>query len=399
MQRLVLADPGKEDRQELQTPGEDQHRGCLLALEGARPAAGEARKHLQTRRPLHLWLQHRTQCVDLRLPIIDDNRPGYGHVVERPEIQVIGFKDGWFLIDGAAYPDPYASQIYTGRGWVESKFVTTYLFRDTLKKAPSNESPDVSYLYGTSDGIAYQPYSVQVQRVLGCSGRWLEVEIYQQNAKTVAGKPASTADGTVRGWTDRSCVEQDHPPCTGTQFDYSWSPLPAGVTECNFGALSNDRDPAGLNVREAPDLNAPILGRLLPPTDIGGGTMVRASVQVIGYRKGWFLIEAGPYNDSDVPPGRPRPHSGRGWVAGNMLTAELLRDRLKHAPSEKSGDVVFLVSDAGSDPQNVKMRRIVACSGDWVLVEIALVNGLKPLLETHAPKGAVRGPASVTPSV
>jgi hypothetical protein len=47
------------------------------------------------------------------------------------------------------------------------------------------------------------------------------------------------------------------------------APLPAGVTECDFGALSNDPDPAGLNVRAAPDSNAAVLGRLLPPTDKG----------------------------------------------------------------------------------------------------------------------------------
>ncbi len=332
-----------------------------------------------------------------RLPIIDDNGPNRGHVVERPVLQVIGFKDGWFLIDGASYPEPYASEIYVGRGWIDGKFVTTHLFRDTLKKAPTNESPDVSYLYGTSDGSAYRPYNIGVSRVLGCSGQWLEVEIYQPTARTVFGKPVATNDGTLRGWTDRSCVEQDHPPCTGTQFDYPWSPLPAGVTECNFGALSNDRDPAGLNVHEAPDLSAPVVGRLLPPTDIGNGTMVRATVQVIGYRKGWFLIETGPYNDFDFTvKGRPRPYTGRGWVVGTMLTAELLRDRLKQAPSETSADVVLLQSDAGADPQNVKMRRLMACSGDWTLVEIALENGLKPLLDTHAPKGAMRGWANGT---
>src|SRR5207244_5869299 len=101
--------------------------------------------------------------------------------------QVIGAKDGWFLIESAA-----------GRGWVEGKFVTTNLFRDTLKKAPSTDSPEVAYLRGTgSDGIPYQPYGLERGRVLGCSGPWLEVEIHQPNAKTLSGKPASTADATV----------------------------------------------------------------------------------------------------------------------------------------------------------------------------------------------------------
>src|SRR5258708_11449137 len=46
-----------------------------------------------------------------RLPIIDDNGPNRGHVIERAELQVIGFKDGWFLIEGPPSPAPYTSTI------------------------------------------------------------------------------------------------------------------------------------------------------------------------------------------------------------------------------------------------------------------------------------------------
>ena len=46
-----------------------------------------------------------------RLPAGDNTR-------YLPEIQVIGLADGWFLIDGAAYPEPAPSQIYAGRGWI-----------------------------------------------------------------------------------------------------------------------------------------------------------------------------------------------------------------------------------------------------------------------------------------
>jgi hypothetical protein len=330
-----------------------------------------------------------------RLPAIKDEHTGfYGGAGELPEFKVIGFKDGWFLIEDAAYPEPYRPKLHSGRGWLESKVVTTHLFRDTLKKAPTNDSPDVAYLHGIIDGIPYQPYSLEI-KLLGCTGRWFEVEIYQPDGKTPSGKPAST-DGTVRGWTDRSCTSQDRGPCRGTQFDYAWSPLPAGVTECSFGALSNDPDPAGLNVRESPDRNARILGRLSPPTNIGGNTIVLAEVRVIGFQKDWFLIETGPYNPNDLPPHLPKPYSGRGWVAGNLLTTELLRNMLKQAPSQTSADVVNLDVDGVSDPQTVKMRRILACSGDWVQVEVALAKGMKPLVKTDAPAGAVRGWANGT---
>jgi len=328
-----------------------------------------------------------------RLPA---NRSPYINGVELPEIQVIGVMDGWFLIEGAAYREPNPSPLYTGRGWVEGKVVTTNLFRDTLKKAPRNDSAVVSQLYGTgSNGIPYQSFGLEVRRVLGCSGPWLEVEIDLPEARTLSGQPASTAGGTVRGWTDRSCTKQHDGPCPGVQFDYPWSPLPAGVTECQFRALSNDPDSAGLNVRDAPDRNARVLGRLL--SRHVGGEIVRAEVQVIGYRKGWFLIEATPYYDAD----QPKSYSGRGWVAGNMLTAGLLRNSLKQAPNRQSADVVDLrVLDRQgtplTDPQHVKMRRIIACSGDWVQVEVALEKGMKPLLASGAPKGAVRGWANGT---
>jgi hypothetical protein len=185
-----------------------------------------------------------------------------------------------------------------------------------------------------------------------------------------------------------------HPIGASAQGDPS-APLPAGVTECRFRAFSSDPDPAGLNVRDAPSPNARVLGRLLP-RHVGGET-VQAEVQVIGYRKGWFLVEATPYPDAD----QPKSHSGRGWVAASLLTAGLLRNRLKQAPSEQSADVLDLrVLDKEGiplvTPDTVKMRRLMACSGDWVEVEVALMKGMKPLLESGAPKGAVRGWANGT---
>jgi hypothetical protein len=350
--------------------------------------------------PIRESPQHDARVLG-RLPALKDkdtDSAGYSRDGELAEFRVLGAKDGWFLIEGAEYPELDRPKLYATRGWLDGKAITTNLFRDTLKKAPSNTSPDVAHLYGTSDGRPYQPYGIDVQRVVGCAGPWLEVEIHQPGVKTLAGKPAS-ADGTVRGWTDRSCPQQRDGPCKAKQFDYTWSPLPAGATECNFYALSNDRDPAGLNVREAPDAAARVLGRLMPPTAIlGSDIKVAAEVRVIGFQKGWFLIEAGPYDGADLVPLKAKPYIGRGWVSGNMLTTELLRRMLKQAPDEKSADVVDLYGDGSgqSNPQNVRMRRIIACSGDWVHVEIALEKGMKPVLATDAPKGAVRGWANGT---
>ena len=84
-----------------------------------------------------------------------------------------------------------------------------------------------------------------------------------------------------------------------------------------------------------------------------------------------------------------------------MLTGGLSGNRLKQAPSAQSADVIDLrARDKEGIPlvevHTVKLRRIFACSGDWVRVEIALVKGMTPLVESGAPKGAVRGWANGT---
>jgi hypothetical protein len=94
-----------------------------------------------------------------RLPAIKDaDASAYGRDGEIPEIHVIGSKDGWFLVEGAAYQEPNRPKLYAGRGWVDGGLITTHLFRDTLKKAPSNTAADVVYLSGTDpEGFSYSP--------------------------------------------------------------------------------------------------------------------------------------------------------------------------------------------------------------------------------------------------
>ena len=95
-----------------------------------------------------------------RLPAVDSTR-------YLPEIQVIGFKDGWFLIEGAAYPELFPSQIYTGRGWVEGKSVTTHLFRDTLKKVAKQRFARCQPSLGHAT-TPYRPY-----RPRGAARPWM----------------------------------------------------------------------------------------------------------------------------------------------------------------------------------------------------------------------------------
>ena len=315
--------------------------------------------------------------------------------------RVLGAKDGWFQIEGASYVNPRSPSSPGGKGWVDGRSVTVRLYRETLKAAPNDAAPDIVTLFAyDADGVSlYSPNSVPVSRVFGCSGRWLEVEIRLPGAKTLTGEPAS-ADGTVRGWTDRTCVDPDfNGKCASRQFDYPWSPLPSGITECNFSAFSRDHDPAGLNVRAEPDANARILGRLPVGRLEPNAPYSTFGADVIGYKKGWFLIEHG--FEAVWTPQRPKEpvYSGRGWVAANLMTAQLLREKLKLAPNGAAPDVLDLRDVKGEGPDDccfLTPRRILGCSGDWAHVEIALRPGEKALAKTNAPAGAVRGWANGT---
>ena len=75
-------------------------------------------------------------------------------------------------------------------------------------------------------------------------------------------------------------------------------PLPPGAVACrDFTAFANDPDPNGLNVRAEPDAHAKILGRLPPPLVYAADDIWYATASVIGFKKGWFLIEGGEADD------------------------------------------------------------------------------------------------------
>ena len=313
--------------------------------------------------------------------------------------RVLGAKDGWLQIEGANYNKLLSPSSPGERGWVDGRSVTVRLYRETLKATPNNAATDVVYLLAyNADGIlTSSPASVPVSSVFGCSGRWLEVEIQLPEAKTLTGEPVS-ANGTVRGWTDRTCVDPDASgQCAQQPFDYPWSPLPSGITECNFDAFSKDHDPAGLNVRAEPDAKARVLGRLPPSINLNGYSSF--GVTVIGYKKGWLLVEQG---FDAVPDPRlttqPR-YFGRGWVAANLMTTQLLRGKLKQLPNPASSDVIDLKDVRGEGPDDswfVTPRHVLSCSGDWLHVEIGLSPLVKAPARTDGPTGAVRGWANGT---
>lgn len=172
---------------------------------------------------------------------------------------------------------------------------------------------------------------------------------------------------------------------------------PAGMKACALQAYSRDPDPAGLNVRAAPNGRAPILGKLPHVTNAQSGSF-DAIFEIIGAKDGWLLIKGAKYDPDYGPiPHAPKLYSGAGWVAGSLVGMGLLAHSLKSAPRDDAPDVVSLSGfddSGGGGPQDVAFRSLLDCDGEWYRVELPLkqeVGRLKPLTPSDGPTDAVRG--------
>ena len=129
-----------------------------------------------------------------------ENAPDSGWLTE---FAIIGFKDGWFLIEGAqppgksyegdAYPRNHPKP-YAGRGWVAaSKVGAQYANGDTrmggLYQAPHT---DANWMPAKNDGGSEISADGGPRKILACSGFWALVESHDK----------------VRGWWRRLCSNQ-----------------------------------------------------------------------------------------------------------------------------------------------------------------------------------------------
>jgi len=105
----------------------------------------------------------------------------------RTEFTIIGFKDGWFLIEGAKPPGKeYESEgwplkypkVYTGRGWVAASKVGANFANGATRHGGLFQAPDidarwtrVTDRHGNELGADNSP-----DRILTCSGLWALVE-------------------------------------------------------------------------------------------------------------------------------------------------------------------------------------------------------------------------------
>lgn len=129
-----------------------------------------------------------------------ENTPEGGWLTE---FKIIGYRDGWFLIEGAQPPgkdyegESYprnAPKPYAGRGWVSSSKVgAQYANGDTqmggLYQAPHT---DANWMPARNEGGSEIGADGGPKRIFACSGYWALVESHDK----------------VRGWWRRLCSNQ-----------------------------------------------------------------------------------------------------------------------------------------------------------------------------------------------
>lgn len=128
-------------------------------------------------------------------------------------------------------------------------------------------------------------------------------------------------------------------------------------------ANANDADPAGLNVRAAPGLDAPVLGtlklRAFARDAMGRDLLQTPQFSITGSAHGWLLIEDIRYPDGMEDPALP----ASGWVHGSRV---LVRSYDESAPTAR------LHSEPGSGGSSELLRgvnfSVLGCRDRWLHV-------------------------------
>jgi hypothetical protein len=128
-----------------------------------------------------------------------ENAPDEGY---RTEFYIRGYKDGWFLIDGAMppgqdYVNDYPKRFpkpYAGRGWVHASKVGAQYANGDTRMGGLFQAPHADARWTPAKGEGGSPISADggPKRVLACSGFWALVESHDN----------------VRGWWRRLCSGQ-----------------------------------------------------------------------------------------------------------------------------------------------------------------------------------------------
>jgi hypothetical protein len=139
----------------------------------------------------------------------------------------------------------------------------------------------------------------------------------------------------------------------------------AGVTACAVSGWSNDQDPAGLNVRAAPRLDAAIIGRV-PPPQTQAGDSYAAEFRIIGSRNGWLLVRDVKFADYGDSKGDHVLLRGPGWVFADKVRFLINHPEVRSAPAADASVITKLQSqDLSGGPDSATIDHVFGCSGDF----------------------------------
>jgi len=160
----------------------------------------------------------------------------------------------------------------------------------------------------------------------------------------------------------------------------AWSETPvdaSGATACAIAGWSSDSDPAGLNVRAAPRLDAAVVARVPPPEQQDGDSYA-AEFRIIGSRDGWLLVRDVKVIDYGNGKGDRVVFAGPGWVFGDKVRFAINRPELRRAPKADSAVSGKLQSrDGSSGPDSAIIDHVHSCSGAYAEVT-AHITGEPP---------------------
>ena len=164
------------------------------------------------------------------------------------------------------------------------------------------------------------------------------------------------------------------------------------ASQCSFGAFVQETDPAGLNVRQTPNLSGKILGTLPPVIESSelDGYKVKVELDILGSNNGWFQIANA--QDNTALTGKParKVFSGSGWVNGRKLTVKSQARKGYARPDVNSPVILSLRDGSGFDNDEiVQAGQLISCHGNWALVEFS-----RDKLSTDMNKLVVAAPAA-----
>jgi hypothetical protein len=144
----------------------------------------------------------------------------------------------------------------------------------------------------------------------------------------------------------------------------------AGATGCSVSGWSDDRDPAGLNVRAAPRKDARVIGRI-PPEKMQGLDSYAAEFDIIGSRDGWLLVRDVKFADYGGGRGDRAVFRGPGWVYADKVRF-LINNEDVHSAADRDSPVVMKLvnADHTSGPDSANIDHVYGCHGDFMEIAV-----------------------------